>query len=110
MSEILAEFRDVVVDEDGVRYRARACGGPMPDGLWQGWVEFLPVGGGRPIRSGRETTQPNKTDAVYWATGLTPVYLEGALWRALNPLVIRSTVRTAPAFGEPMPTVRPWDA
>ena len=38
------------------------------------------------IRSGRETTQPNRQDTAYWATGLTPVYLEGALERALNPL------------------------
>ena len=35
------------------------------------------------VRSGRETTQPNLADLEYWATGLTPVYLEGALKRAL---------------------------
>ena len=37
------------------------------------------------VRSGRETTQPNLTDLEYWAQGLTPVYLEGALRRALEP-------------------------
>lgn len=37
------------------------------------------------LRSGRETTQPNRQDAMYWATGLTAVYLEGALDRALRP-------------------------
>ena len=36
-----------------------------------------------PVQSPRETTQPNLTDLNYWATGLTPVYLEGALARAL---------------------------
>ena len=40
------------------------------------------------VRSPRETTQPNRTDTVYWATGLTPVYLEGALQRALHPTVL----------------------
>ena len=32
----------------------------------------------------RETTQPNHTDVVYWATGLGQIYLEGALTRALD--------------------------
>ena len=43
----------------------------------------------RGMRSGRrrETTQPNRTDTLYWATGLTPIYLEGALQRALHPMV-----------------------
>ena len=41
------------------------------------------------LRSPRETTQPNRQDVEYWATGLTPVYLEGALRRALNPLQVR---------------------
>jgi hypothetical protein len=66
-------------------YIARACGAEMPDGLWQGWIEFLPVANGPAVRSGRETTQPNREDALYWATGLTTVYLEGALERALKP-------------------------
>ena len=43
---------------------------------------------GAAVRSGRETTQPNRQDTAYWATGLTPVYLEGALGRALNPLQV----------------------
>lgn len=54
--------------------------------MWEGWLEFVPAGGGEPIQSGRETTQPNRVDTEYWATGLTPIYLEGALERALHPL------------------------
>lgn len=86
MSEVLLQFAELVMDENGRRYLARACGSEMPgDTRWQGWIEFLPVDGGPTIASGRETTQPNRTDTVYWATGLTPVYLEGALQRALHP-------------------------
>lgn len=105
-AEVLFEFPDVVVSPDGVRYAARACGRAEPDGLWHGWIEFLPVTGGDPIRSPRETTQPNRTDAAYWATGLTPVYLEGALHRALKPLV--RTIPpppVAPAFDQPAPDI-----
>ena len=87
MSEVLVQFAELVMDENGRHYVARACGSEMPgDILWQGWVEFVPVDGGPAIASGRETTQPNRVDAVYWATGLTPVYLEGALQRARHPL------------------------
>ena len=87
MAEVLVEFNEPVTDSEGNTYTARACGSEMVDGRWQGWIEFRPVDGGDPIRSGRETTQPNRADTLYWATGLTPVYLEGALERALKPLV-----------------------
>jgi hypothetical protein len=61
----------------------------MTGEMWQGWIEFIPVHGGEPRRSPRETTQPNRTDTVYWATGLTSVYLEGALRRAMDqPLAV----------------------
>lgn len=103
------QFTDPVVRSDTEVYVARACGSEMPDGLWQGWIEFLPIGSGTPVRSGRETTQPNREDALYWATGLTNVYLEGALERALKPPVrpltdpIPPPVFDAPA-NEPIPT------
>ena len=104
MSEVLVEFADPIADTDGNSYMARACGAEMPDGMWQGWIEFVPVGDGEPVRSARETTQPNHADTVYWATGLTYVYLEGALRRARNPLV-RPAVRESlpPLFDGPAP-------
>jgi hypothetical protein len=86
MAEVLVEFAEPIADAQGNRYTARACGAPMADDRWQGWIEFLPSSGGDAIRSARETTQPNRTDTLYWATGLTAVYLEGALSRALKPL------------------------
>ena len=106
MAEVFVEFTEPVVARDGTAYIARACGREADHGMWQGWVEFLPVDGGEPIRSGRETTQPNRQDTAYWATGLTPVYLEGALERASNPLS-RGPDRPAPepVFEEPAPDV-----
>ena len=84
MAEILVEFAEAITAEDGKNYTARAVGSVMPDGKWQGWLEFVPLGDGESVRSSRETTQPNRADTDYWATGLTYVYLEGALRRALN--------------------------
>jgi hypothetical protein len=82
--ETLLRLAPQVTSSDGIRYEARACGSPAADGSWQGWIEFTPLDGGEPVRTPRETTQPNRTDTVYWATGLTPVFLEGALGRALK--------------------------
>ena len=77
----------------------------MNDGRWQGWIEFLPLGEGEPVRSSRETTQPNRRDTEYWASGLTYVYLEGALHRALSPLLRPIAPEIAPpAFDGPAPT------
>ncbi len=102
MAEVIFEFDTFVTAETGRSYKARACGDEMEDGLWQAWIEFLPIGDGEPVRSGRETTQPNRKDTLYWATGLTPVFLEGSLRRALNPLkrTIAREVRPA-IFDEP---------
>jgi hypothetical protein len=101
VAEVLVQFGEAIVGENGIRYHAHACGAPMADGKWQGWIEFIPVDGGQPVRSARETTQPNRTDAEYWATGLTAVYLQGALKRALSPLVVRRAGAAVPIFDEP---------
>ena len=103
MAEVLAQFPNVVTATNGVGYTAQACGAPGADGLWEGWIEFAPIDGGAPIRSGRETTQPNRTDTVYWANGLGVVFLEGALQRALHPLSIEPERVAQPAFDGPGP-------
>lgn len=104
MAEVLVEFGDAITSEDGKNYTARACGAEMADGRWQGWIEFVPIGEGEPIRSSRETTQPNRRDTEYWATGLTYVYLEGSLRRALKPLVRPLAPDVAPPhFNGPAP-------
>lgn len=102
MAEVLAEFEHELLIEGGSRYVARACGAAATDGRWQGWLEFVPLDGGEVLRTPRETTQPNRTDTIYWASGLTPVYLEGAFERALRPTVVRSpSVSSQPAYDEP---------
>lgn len=104
MAEVLLEFQKPVFARDGTVYRARACGGEAGDGtgLWHGWIEFVPANGGATIRTPRETSQPNRTDTAYWATGLTSVYLEGALQRALyrTSISIRPPPAPAPGFDE----------
>jgi hypothetical protein len=105
MAEVLAQFPQLFTTTDGSKYVAQACGAPNADGLWDGWIEFLPTDGQPPVRSSRETTQPNRTDAEYWASGLTAIYLEGALDRALNPPVRRVVAPPTPRFDGPAPDV-----
>lgn len=112
MAETLLQYQKPVPAPNGRSYEARACGGPMAGGTWEGWIEFVPVDGGAPLRSPRETTQPNRVDTEYWATGLTPVYLEGALTRALEPPIAVPVAPPPPQpsmFAGPAPRLAPVD-
>ena len=62
-------------------YTIHVYGQPRTDGTWVGWLTFVETRTGRTPRTARETTQPNRVALVSWATGLEPVYLEGALDR-----------------------------
>lgn len=109
MAEVLVKFESEFKAPDGKLYGASACGRGRDDGLWEGWLEFTPFGGGETIRTERETTQPNRDNALYWATGLTTTYIEGALLRTLTPPPVVSETETpaASAFSGPAPHVRP---
>src|SRR5215510_9136122 len=103
MAEVLARFPETIVGSNRIAYKAQACGARNDDGLWEGWIEFIPVKKGTPVRTARETTQPNRADAIGWANALSTVYLEGALQRALHPLVMDTPPPAAPMFDRPAP-------
>ena len=87
MDIVLLTYQRSVLGKHGGRiYTPRACGRARDDQTWEGWLEFVPDDGSAIVRSGRETTQPNLAALEYWATGLTHVYFEGALERALAPV------------------------
>jgi hypothetical protein len=85
MDELIHEFTSEVADADGHLYTARAIGRQrQARTVWEGWFEFAPLGGRGIVRRGQvETTQPNREALAYWASGIEPVYLEGALARAI---------------------------
>jgi hypothetical protein len=104
MAEVLVEYAEPVMSKDGRAFVAKAYGAAMDNSRWQGWIEFAPVDGGPIVKSRRETTQPNRTDTEYWATGLTPVYLEGSLARSLTTASQGVTESAEPA-GRPRESV-----
>ena len=78
MNALVHTFKSDIADADGHVYVARAVGRGRK-------IEFTPRGtGGMVRRSPIETTQPNRAALEYWAGGLEPVYLEGALERAIT--------------------------
>src|SRR5688500_5732915 len=104
MAQTLIRFETPVMTRDGRQYRAQACGRERENGQWEAWLEFEDINTGEVLRSQRETTQPNQKDAAYWATGLTPVYLQGSLDRILHPPVIREVEAPRPPhFDGPAP-------
>jgi len=71
-----------------VTYIARIFGDERVDGTWEGWIEFHSTDSGHPIlTTEQETSQPNRKALEYWADGLEPIYLEGALARAQGRLL-----------------------
>lgn len=89
MPELVHEYSYLYRSEGGTAYVMRAWGKAREDGTWEGWLEFIPVdtaentaAHGSALRTGRETSQPNRDAVAYWASGLEPVYFEGAFARA----------------------------
>lgn len=81
--ERIQSYSETVTSPLGTEYRVYAHGEQNELGSWYGWLVFEPVNGGPTLRTDRETTQPERDDLEYWASGLEPIYLEGALGRAV---------------------------
>lgn len=108
MAEILVKFDEPIAVPGGKAYFAQAVGKEVEGGLWHGWIEFQAVvAEPDALASGRETTQPNRTNLEYWAQGLTRIYLEGALARAIS--LTESPRETPPMDAEPSLFSRPAD-
>jgi hypothetical protein len=83
MAKLLQEYTTAVTGPDDTTYIVRCYGEERIDGTWTGWLEFEPTDPAKPtLRTGQETSQPNRSTVEYWATGLEPVYFEGAFERA----------------------------
>ena len=103
MAQLLMAYDSPVTDSSGT-YQARAIGRQASDHMWEAWLEFVPLHGpGDVLISAVESRQPEWEHLVYWATGLTPVYLEGALHRARHPLTVHVTDPDVPLSDAPAP-------
>ena len=80
--DFVEQYSATLVDPYGRRYVARVYGACRPDDRWEGWFVFFPLDGGRAVATDRETTQGSLAAVRYWASGISTVYLDGALERA----------------------------
>ena len=104
VAEVLREFDEPIAHASGT-YHARVVGRLAEDGMWEGWLEFVPIEpGGKSIAvSPVESRQPQREYLEYWAQGLSVVYGEGALDRALHPIAVRTRVAGVPLSDRPTP-------
>jgi hypothetical protein len=85
MAELIYEHATRVEDAGGAVYLPRTYGESREDGTWRGWIEFHPLlAGGRVLSTGQETSQSSRDTLAYWASGLEPIYLDGAFARAVE--------------------------
>jgi hypothetical protein len=74
----------VSIEADGTYWVPLVYGNERADGTWEAWIEFRPLDERRIRVTDRETTQSNRTSVEYWASGLEPVYFEGAFRRSAD--------------------------
>jgi hypothetical protein len=82
--QFVRQYTTILRGPAGEPYVARAYMDRQPGGLWEAWLVFFSLRSGIAIATDRETTQSKREHVLYWATGLGPTYLKGALERALD--------------------------
>ena len=93
---VLHRFPHLLHDDEGRRYVAVIHGRAADSGMWEGWIEFVGLDGVEDrLETAIETTQPDRHALEYWASGLEPLYLEGAFSRAMRAK-IEKIEQTAP--------------
>jgi hypothetical protein len=107
MPHVVRSVPKFVDTTTGLGYRVRICGRLRPGGTWEGWIEFDPDDDSPVLRTRQETVQPNLVDLEYWASGLSEIYLDGALQRAIDaarPSQVIGERVEVPTFDGPAPT------
>jgi hypothetical protein len=85
VERLLQPFEAPITDDAGTVYNAYLYGRDRPGDTWQGWLVFERTSDGQRFTTDVETTQPSAEAILYWATGLTDAYFDGALARAQKP-------------------------
>jgi hypothetical protein len=84
VAHLFLQPKHISIESEGRLWVPSVYGLERADGTWEAWIEFREAQDPRLVRAtDRETTQPNRQAVEYWATGLEPVYFEGAFERAV---------------------------
>lgn len=96
METLFQQFERPMRHSSGDVYLVFVQGRSRPHDTWEGWLVFERQRDARRFNTPVETTQPDAQALLYWASGLTDTYLEGALERALSVTIAPRTVAEAP--------------
>jgi hypothetical protein len=96
MDTLFQQFERPMQDAGGDTFLVFVQGRSRPQDTWEGWLVFERQRDARRFSTPVETTQPDAQAVLYWASGLTNVYLEGALERALSVTIAPRSVADAP--------------
>jgi hypothetical protein len=88
MQTLLQEFERHLIGSDADEYVVLLYGRDRPGDTWQGWLVFVRQRDNRRFATPVESTQPNAEAIIYWSSGLTNTYLDGALRRAMDPSAV----------------------
>jgi hypothetical protein len=109
MREIIVDLERTVISPDDDEYYVQVAGDQRSDGMWEAWLEFIPVDDGlEPLRTNTETTQPTREDVLGWTETLTGVYIQGAFTRAVKA-VDRSVPVSYPTVTASVPPFDPFE-
>jgi hypothetical protein len=100
MDTMLQQF-ETPVTRNADTYIAYLYGRERADGTWEGRITFERTTDRARFTTPVETTQSNSQSILYWATGLTGPYFDGALERAQNTLPPRQAVAVPPPLVSP---------
>jgi hypothetical protein len=82
VDDLVHTYSEVVRDPEGRGYAASVHALERIGGSWETWLEFHGIGRDVTLTTRPESKQPNRRAVLYWAAGLQPSYLDGALLRA----------------------------
>ena len=96
MDTLFQQFERPIADNSGDTFLVFVQGRSRPHDTWEGWLVFERQRDARRFSTPVETTQPDANAILYWASGLTDVYLQGALERALSVSIAPRSMAEAP--------------
>ena len=97
MPEVITELETAIVSSRGDEYYVQVVAEQLSTGLWEAWLEFVPVDDALEVLLTKtETTQPTRDEVVHWAEILSETYLKGAFGRAVTVKDGRRPVRDYP--------------
>lgn len=96
METLFQQFERPIREGSGDTFLVFVQGRSRPHDTWEGWLVFERQRDARRFSTPVETTQPDANAVLYWASGLTDTYLEGALDRALSVSIAPRSMAEAP--------------